>query len=445
MDSPKLTKERLFAKLFGKQPYNDGKMRKLMTQLTQAIEQYLMETELKQSEELKTKLLARALSERDNYKLFYEAVQSRLRTLDNGVDRGRNYFRESYELSDLLYYHPGSVKLVKKREYQQRAIDDLERYFTLVMLQNEANDVVVNRVINTDGSKSGYIRVVMQTAETPSFAAFNAIKLFRHLVGLLQSKSEEDLDELRRTAFDTFPQLSLFEQDFATNLLRNYAVPFTNRGSMEHARFTFDLYKLELERGLYANSLSSGAFMNIVSVGLLVDEIDWVHYFIENFDKCLPEDERLNTLHYCKGFWHYRKGVKSNDIDAFYNAIQIFNLIPTKAGVNYELRVRSTLLRVHFELFERDKETLDELLNKVRNFERHLRGNTQYAETIRSGYTNFLRFYKSLIRVSKTSPINQATVAKFLKKLSQDGSDIYLKNWMLEKAKELVVSDQTLG
>lgn len=436
MDSPKLTKERLFSKIFGKRPYNDGKMRKLMTQLTQLIEQYLMERELKNSEELQTKLLARALSER-SYKLFSEAVESRMKTLDNGEDRGRNYFRESYELSDMLYYHPGSLKLVKKGEYRQRMVDDFERYFSLVMLQNEANNVVVNRVINAAGSKSLFMNAVIQMAETQSFTDNNAIQLFRRLIVLLQSNAEEDLNELRNNAFSTFPHLSQMEQDLAINLLRNYAIPFTNKGSMEHARFAFDLYKMELERGLYANSMSAAAFMNIVSVGLLVDEFDWVQYFIENFDKYLSGEDRINTINYCKGFWHYRKGVKMNDIEEFYNAIQGFNLIPTKSGVNYELRIRTTLLRVHFELFEREKETLDELLNQVRNFERHLRGSAQYAEPIRIGYLNFLRFYKLLARVSSAPQIKQTSVNAYLKKLEKYENSIFLKNWLQEKAKGL--------
>lgn len=436
MDSPKLTKERLFSKIFGKRPYNDRKMRKLMTQLTQLIEQYLTEQEIKSSEELRIKLLASALSER-SYKLFSEAVESRMKALDNGEDRGRNYFRESYELSDLLFYHPGSVKVIKREEYRQQAVDNLERYFTLVMLQNEADNVVAKRVINAEGTNCNFMGAVLQMAEKPAFANFHAIRLFNHLVVLLQGKTEENLDKLRETAYNTFPQLSQFEQDFAINLLRNYAIPFTNKGSMEHARFAFELYKMELERGLYANSMSAAAFMNIVSVGLLVDEFDWVQYFIENFDKFLSGEDRINTINYCKGFWHYRKGVKMNDIEEFYNAIQDFNLIPTKSGVNYELRIRTTLLRVHFELFEREKETLDELLNQVRNFERHLRGNAQYAEPIRIGYLNFLRFYKLLARVSSTPHIKQASVNGYLKKLDKFENSIFLKNWLQEKAKGL--------
>jgi hypothetical protein len=438
MDSPKLTKERLFAKLFGKRPYNDGKMRKLMTQLTQLIEQYLMERELKNSEELRTKLLAMALSERNSYKLFSDVVQSRLKVLDDGINKGRDYFRESFELSDMLYFHPGSAKLIKKEEFWQRSVDDLESYFTLVRLQSEANRVVSSRVISAGGLSSGYMDIVLQFSGSPQFANQKAIQLFRHLVVLLQNKSEEDIETLRKNAIDTFPQLSKFEQDFATNLLRNYAVPFSNQGSMVHSRFVFELYKLELEQSHTLIPLSAGAFMNIASLGLMVDEIEWTQYFIDNFELSLPEGDRINTINFCTGFLHYHKGLKNNDMEEFYNAIRFFNLIPTKAGLNYEMRVSPALLRVHFELLERGKETLDGLLNQVRNFERHLRGNDQYSNAMQHGFMNFLRYYKLLARLVSSPQIKESSVTLFQKKLNQAEPSPFFKTWLQKKAKGLV-------
>ncbi|MBI1226943.1 MAG: hypothetical protein GC192_17055 [Bacteroidetes bacterium] len=440
-DNPKLTKERLFAKLFGKQPYNDGKMRKLMTQLTQAIEQYLMETELKKSEELQTKLLAKALSGRDSYKLFSEVVQSRLKVLDKGMDRGRNYFRESFELSDMLYFHPGSVKLTKKDEYLSRAIDDFERYFTLVMLQNEADTIVGTRMVSSIGTGAHYVDEVLKNAGLPLFSRNKAIRLFHQLVTLLKGKEVENLEELKATSFETFLQLSQFEMDLAINLLRNFAIPYANKGNMEYARFVFDLYKFELERGFFANTISVGAFINIVTLALAIDEIAWVKHFIENYSIFLPTNEKDNASRYCWGIWHYQRGVLSDDIEEYYNALQYFNLIPTKSGVNYEIRIRSAFLRVQFELLEKGREQLDDIFNQTRNFERHLRGNNQYALQIRDGYLNFLKYYKSLVRMYENKMISEKSLNSLIMKLDNEDENVYFKPWLIGKAKGLNQDD----
>ncbi len=439
-ENPKLTKERLYTKLYGKQPYNDGKMRKLMTQLTQLIEQYLMQKELKNSEELQTKLLARSLGERNNYELYLDVVESRLKDLDRHVERGRDYFRESYELSEMLYYHPGSGKLSKRNEYYGKAITDFERYFTLVMLQNEADNVVRTRLVREHGS-SAYLDLALQVADKQDFAVINAIHFFRHIIMLLKGEVDDNLDELRETAFGTFGLLSRFEKDFATNLLRNYALPKSNNGSLAHRKFVFDMYRMELEQNWLTNNISSGSFMNIVSIGLAEGELDWVKYFLGEFNKYLAEDEREITLNYCQGVWCYYKGLKSNNVDDFYDALQHMNRIPIRTGPIYEVRVRPSMLRIHFEIFHRGKETLDELLNHVRNFERHLSGSSDYAEQIKDAYFHFLRFFKSLARLATNPNLNKKAVNEFLEKLNQDGSNIAQKPWLIEKVNGLVTLD----
>ncbi len=440
MDNPKLTKERLYGKLYGRQPYNDGKMRKLMTQLTQLIEEYLLHQELKKSEGLRARLLAKALGDRNGFELFLEAVESRLRELNKQLDRGRDYFRESYELNELIFFHPGSDKLNKRNEYLNRASDYFERYFTLVTLQIEANNVVRNRLEKGQSSDS-YLQVVMQVSEKPEFVSSSAINFFRHLVILLQDQEAEDLDQFKKSAFETFDQLSRFEQDFAINLLRSYAVPMANNGSVPHRQFILDLYKIELERGFFANIISTGAFMNIASLGLSVDEFDWVDYFVNNFNQHLPQDEREITLNYCKGIWYYQKGLKSNSLEDFYNAIQSMNLVPIRAGAKFDIRVRPSLLRIHYEIFERGKETLDELLSQARNFERHLNGSGLYSEPAQASYHSFLRYFKTLARLVSSPNLKKSTVLRFLNKLDLEEGNITLKSWLQEKAKGLAATD----
>src|SRR5262245_35440281 len=88
LDSPKLTKERLFAKVFDKMPYDDGKMRKTMTYLTQLIERYLAQQMLEKSEDTQAHLFIRSLGERSNYSLFKDAAERRISELEARPLRG---------------------------------------------------------------------------------------------------------------------------------------------------------------------------------------------------------------------------------------------------------------------------------------------------------------------------------------------------------------------
>ncbi len=435
-DQPKLSKGRLFTKLFGKSTYNDGKMRKLMTQLTQLIEQFLVAKELDASEDVKAKLLARSLEARQNYDLFLDVVDGRLKELDKGVERGRDYFREGFELSEMLYYHPGSGRLSKRNEYFEKALADFELYFTLVILQNEANNVVRTRLVREKGTRA-YLETAMEIVESEQFLASKSIRFFHHIILLLRGQVEENLGQLRETTFDTFGSLSRFEQDLAINFLRNYAVPMSNKGSLPHRKFMFDLYKHELEKGLVSSKIGSAAFMNISAIGLAVGELEWVDKFIDEFIHLLPEGEKQQALNYCRGLWFYHKGLYDNHIDDFYSAIKCFNMIPSRMGPTYEVRVRPAIIRVHFEIFERGRATLDEILGQVRNFERHLAGNSSYAVPIRDSHLLFLKYFKNLARIYANSENTEDSFDAFADALNNSTIDIAYKPWLIEKAKEL--------
>lgn len=435
-DSPKLTKDFLYKKLFPKQVYNDGKMRKQLTQLSQQIEDYLISKELGNSGEIRAKLLAKALGSRNGYGLFLETVESRLRELDKRPVRGRDYFREYYELCDMVYFHPESDKLVKRNDYVKKALANFERYFTLVTLQNRADNIVRSRLIK-EHSHSHYIDQARKVTQMPDFLNYRTILLFDQIVNLLEGEEVEDLEQLKSNAIETFKELSQFEQDFVLNLLRNYAVPLSNGGSMLHTKFILDLFKLELEKGFIANTISAGAFMNIVTVGLAAEELEWVESFMTKYKLFLPDTERELTFNYCVGIWYYQKGVKNKNLGDLYSAMKSINMIPTRSGAKYELRARVALLRVHFEIFSLGKESFDELLSQFRNFERHITSSSEYSVPVRNYYLEFLRYFKSLSKIMGQPNLDRNLINALLEKMMKDENSFILKSWLIGKAKEL--------
>lgn len=436
-DNEKLTKEWLFRKLYGKTPYNDGKLRKLMTLLTQGIERYLIQKELWKSEELQAKLLAKAMGERENHELFQATIVARMKTLEAAKDRGRSYYREHFELAEMLLFYPGVEDFKNKDEVLKSTIVDFEQYFTLVMLQNQANSIVRNRLVRTDLASS-FLQYALQIAAEPAFGRSETVPFFSKLVALLGGQLEMDIEQLRGIAFSAIEQMSHFERDFSINLLRNYAVPMANQGSIPHKRFVFELYKLEMEEGFFANSIPSSAFMNMTATGLTVGEIQWAEQFVEKYSHYIPANEREITVNYCRGITHYHKGVQSQKLSDFYNALQCMNLIPIRTGPQFEIRVRPMLLRIHFEIFEKGKEDVEEMLNHVRNFERHLSGNNDYSESMRVSHLLFLRYFKRFIRLmDNPNKLDAEFLQKFIVDFESEKAPIVLKPWLVEKARGL--------
>ncbi|MBI5914133.1 MAG: hypothetical protein HY842_02055 [Bacteroidetes bacterium] len=441
MDDPGLTKQRLFSKLYGKTEYNDLKMRKLMTRLTQLLEQYMVLKELEKSNDSFAHLLVRSLGDRSDYDLFKEAAEGRIGVLEALPERGKGYFRERYRLFEMLFYHPETAKLSKNHDYFQHYISDFEYYFTLGSLQRACDNLVRKRLLQTD-SNLLYLATIDEVASDSVLIGFPVVYFFHHLFRLFNNLPvEDDLLLLQELCTRCLYQMSRDEQSLAVNLLVNYAAPKSNEGSKAHTRFIFEIYKITIENELLLhgkNALSAGVFMNIVAIGLLVKELAWTQHFMAKYGDLMHESEREMTLQYCEGLWCYHNGLATGKVEDFYNAIQALNLVPIRAGAKFELRLRPLLVRVKFELFARDRETLDEFISHIRNFERHLQGNADYTENVKKSNLNFAHKVKTLARL-KNEPVIDLTATRKLLKSIEETANCILKSWLLEKAKELIV------
>ena len=90
-------------------------------------------------------------------------------------------------------------------------------------------------------------------------------------------------------------------------------------------------------------------------------------------------------------------------------------------------------MRTHFEIFGRGKESLDELLQHARNFERHILGNDLYSELIKRQFLSFLRYLKMLARIISNPNKKKENIEKFIEKVSLD-KHVVSKGWVLKKA-----------
>ncbi|MCU0347790.1 MAG: hypothetical protein MUC59_12690, partial [Saprospiraceae bacterium] len=92
----------------------------------------------------------------------------------------------------------------------------------------------------------------------------------------------------------------------------------------------------------------------------------------------------------------------------------------------------------HFEIFEKGKEDVEEMLNHVRNFERHLSGNNDYSESMRVSHLLFLRYFKRFIRLmDNPNKLDAEFLQKFIVDFESEKAPIVLKPWLVEKARGL--------
>ena len=124
----------------------------------------------------------------------------------------------------------------------------------------------------------------------------------------------------------------------------------------------------------------------MVTVGLRVEEYEWVEAFIERESAVLPEDFRQNAITYNQA----RLAFARSD---FKQALRLL-LGVEFTDVYYHLDSKSLLLKTYYEL-----EDYEPLLSLIKAFRVYLRRNRKISTYQLTVYNNLIRFVKQLTRL----------------------------------------------
>ncbi len=441
MDQPRLTNEHLFARTFGKAPYDDQKMRRLRMKLKSLLERYLVIRELDGPANLGSSILAQALGQRKDYGLFREAVSSRMDELEALPARGKSYHLEMAALWRALYYHPETDKLLPSNDFLQRHIDHLESYFTIATLQNGTECLLKQRIINLK-EQPFYLEAAEKMALAGHQKPQPIIQLFLEIFQLFRPQDQTvELASLQQLLEDCFNQLDQEEQRIALKMMVNYAAPFSNEGNREHTLFMFGIIQKTVDNDLVRNghaNISADQFLNITITAALVGKFEWASCFMDSHQSLLPEKEQPDALALAKASLHYQKGIYLQDTHELKAALHQLGLVSIRSGEKYSLRVRSLQLRIHYELYMSGEEGFDNVPELAKYFERHLANNPNYAEKKRAAYLQFVNQVKVLFKIASEPNARQQMADQYLKELQSDKKPI-LHHWLFQKAGELAL------
>ncbi|HFA51003.1 MAG TPA: hypothetical protein ENJ95_18485 [Bacteroidetes bacterium] len=440
MEDKKLNSEYLFRRVFGDIGFDEKKMRKLRSKTVAILENYLAIVEVNKHSGKKQTLLAKALERRGAYGLFKDVAENRIKQMQHEKIEGKTYFWEISEWYKRLYVHPETIKVTLKHQYLQNHLHYLERYFTLAYLQEAIECQIHSRLVDIK-YQTYYTKAVGNIAALPMFMDCPVIYLFHQIFRLYRNISPlPSLYDLKKTFINSFDKMEEMEQRMAFKSLINHAIPYSNKGSHNHSRFMFDLYRLGVEKNMLQkdnSTVSPDYFINIAMAGSLVGEFAWTRSFIKKFKSSLPINDQQKAECLVLANLYYREGALKKNIDKLKKAISILAKIPLRAEENYVIRLRSLRLRVYFELFLLKEETINEVVEQANKFKKHLSINNTYSANKKAAYLSFIQYYISLAKLAKGPEINTHSIEKYVKELSADKKPM-LRQWLIEKATGLL-------
>ena len=384
-----LKKEAFWQQLNADLPFEEQKLRLLMSYLHGLLEQYIAIKELN-GNPLQVQLQL--------------AIGYRKRGLGDALERVRKNLEKALEAQPLrnTFYHETRYQLqweVHQLAYPQdptnlnglQALSTsadvlyLAQKLRLICLIAAHQSVYPSSAQGSPDPEEALIRV----AERPDLAALPAIATYLHCYRMLRHPTEEThFQQLKNLLLDPAGHFSAEEMHGLYILAINYCVRQINAGLTRYFGEALDLYKVGLAKNYLLENgvLTRFTYHNVVASGIQTGELDWVRYFINEYKNRLEKRYRESSFSYNLARLEYARHNHSFVLELLQKANYRDPLL--------NLAAKTLLLKTYYALGEYD--LLQSHLDAMRNYI-HRKRVIGYHRT---NYLNTIRYTEKLIRLN---------------------------------------------
>lgn len=431
--SVKLSKEKLYKKLYPGKNYNEQTMRSRMVELAALIREYLSVAGAAQEDFQLKKSLVKQYRVKRRYELADKVVRNELSKLENRKVYDTDYFGDSLIMLDQL------AKLYTARDMKAEALTISHKrgeftlnHFLINLLQ--ANDEIIKSGIEQKEKPAfEYVKLFFEKFDFPGFLSTLEVMNYKYYpvlainyytnLSLVNPGNEEYFNKLKKLIFTHYKSFTLSEIYNYWSMLSNVAfLGYINKGA-NFLKEGHEINKFFIENKLYDESkpLSPQAYQNTVINALLVKDIPWAEDFIESYKSKLTAEAKNNRYYYCRAMVEFEKRNYESSIK-FLSKVR-------HANWNFKIGIRMYYLKNYYELGMHEQ-----LMAMLDSFTHFASDNKALPEYVDERIRNSLAYIRKLAgakfdgKILDYADLRQAQETK-----------VYThKEWILEKMKELL-------
>ncbi|MEO8512607.1 MAG: hypothetical protein ABI543_03535 [Ignavibacteria bacterium] len=427
----KIEKEFIYHKLFSPAEYNDSFMRMIIFKLTELTEQYLAYSDMKQQDNAENIHLINSLLELGLDKGAQRTINNSEKELTAGKLFNGSHYENRYKLEKfkhIIYsrsYQPITVK-DKPDETLLEESNNLTSYFIISILQRYR--YLLNKSFSVNSSfKLEFLPYILNFLESEGkkYLEIKLIMILYKQILLLLDNSREDLFyELKNYLTDDDIPLETSERRDGITVLVNLCIEKGYSGKGEFYKLMFELDQYLVARNMY-NRVPGGyfdaeMFMNLVTIGLKLDETEWTKRFIEdNYKKLSPDSsENLYNYTYSKLYFKSREFEKAHQYIAKVSYTDL----------HMKINARITSIMIQYELGN-----IEEVLMQTENYRKYIQKDKLLNSSHRKITSNFIKYASAICKARYSSRVNLKEMKEEIEKCDM----ISNRSWLLEKTEEL--------
>jgi len=424
---PGFDKEFLFEKLYQGESFSASKLDKLMSRLLRLIKKFIVTEQIYRDEAGQQLILSRYYREHQLIRPFQQNAQL-LKKKQSGIDaKDKNFYLNRFLLEREIADFESLFNVRKENLNLPETLESLDAFYLVAKLeytchllsqQSSAIPLPIKDSLLNDDHFTLLLKHRTQNVEPLILAYYQAYLILSAEDGLQAYTS------LRKTLATHVNEIP-FEQMKALQVIcRNFCAQQYNQGDRSYLDELFKLYKEHLENGyLYYNEgLRPSTIKNIMTLGLKLQQFDWVYTFLESHKKRI-----VGTTH--------QEDIYQFNLALYYFALKKYDktldhLADKYEDTYYKIAARRLELKVYYE----QKSVL--LSSKIEAFKVYLFriSKKMLTNLHRRGNNNFIDMLKQI-----QNPKTLKNASRIQKLIDRIGSKEAMmeKEWLLEKLEEL--------
>ncbi len=409
------TKEKVFTQLYGKETYNDTRLRKVFSDTYLQLRRFLAYQQYVVKQGIwEEYFFIETLKEKGLYSLATQQLKHFKQKLDNYpyLDTLALYQQFIYEQQKQILLH---YKQRDKESNIQAVADAFDSYYIVEKLRILQNVRSHQNVYET--TYTTYLEPeILHLASIPPFAATPLVQLYQLGYVCILHFNLEDYEAFKPLFYQHIHQFNAHQlRDFYMMMI-NFCIKKINEGQKHYYEEGLNWYiqafdsKAILEYGF----LSRFTYRNVIAICLALAKYAQAKQIIENWKNYLePEyQESLYTFNLCKYHYQlkdYKKAIKillTNDYDD-----KLLNL-----------SAKVLLLKIYYEA--KDFRSLDTTIESCKVYLKR----QKVVGYHRKNYTNFLDILKKL-----ATNMSKKEGQEILKPIVENTNPLTEKQWLLQQ------------
>lgn len=427
----KIAPKKLCQKVFPHQKEAEKKLPVLYTYATRLLEQFLIFEKVRETPVESEILLLQQLRAKGLTRWFEKKWKQALQQSTVELPKGSLFYWHQWQLAAQGDYHFAELGRHQKDGRLQIKQEQLDLFFLSEKLKDACEMRIRKAILQVEFSQK-LIDPCLEEVKThwTTYRDQPVIAIYYKIFQLLEGQTNEPFEELMGFIEQREAALPFSEVQNVYNYLQNYCIDQVNRGVSDFLRRSFAVFQLQLQKGLLLVNgvLPEWHYKNIVTIGLRLQEFDFIRAFIEEYKTILPPLQQETAYSFNLASYYYESGQPE----------KVLRLLAHMeyTDFRYYLGAKSMLLRTYYDLFE--EEALDSLAVA---FKQYLKRNKKMAGQRVEAFQLLLNYTRKMMGIRRRIGFsNKETLSKEFQRLEKEVQaqpQIINRNWLLRKMSQL--------